>query len=339
MQEKEISENNKILEITTGSFLYGTNNPESDKDYVGIFMPTEEYVLGFKRCEEVDFSIIDKDKEGKNTNKALDRKLYEFRKFIKLALENNPNILEILFVNQDNIVFINEIGEELLKIKHLFLHKGLKQKFCGYAFSQKHKMVIKKDNYFDLNLAYQYILNFDIQQTILEIALDSKCPNFIKLKKHENNRSTNFISIGDLNIMPGTQVKKLKKILKERLDKVGNREELLLKYGYDCKFGMHLLRLMLEGIELLETGTLKFPLKDGEMLKDVRNGKWKMTDILDYSNELENKLNTLETTTMLPTKPNSKLIEEFTITQLRKVIYVENNIWNLLWFNRGIKQY
>lgn len=247
----------------------------------------------------------------------MDRKLYEFRKFIKLALENNPNIIEILFVNKENIVFINNIGKELLDLRHRFLFKGLKQKFLGYAFSQKHKMVIKKDNYYDLNLAYQYILNFDELMTILEIALKSDCPNFIKLQKHENNRSINFIKIGDLNIMPITQVKKLKRILKERLDKVGNREELLLKYGYDVKFGMHLLRLMLEGVELLRTGDLLFPLKEKEMLMDIRKGKWELTKILDYSLELEKEIESLEKISKLPSKPNIDYIEKFVIDKIR----------------------
>ena len=109
MNERIIAEKNKILELVTGSFLYGTDTETSDKDYYGIFMPEIEYVIGFRRCEEVDFSVIKKDANDKNTADSIDRKFYEFRKFIKLAMENNPNIIEILFVNKINTLFINDV--------------------------------------------------------------------------------------------------------------------------------------------------------------------------------------------------------------------------------------
>jgi predicted nucleotidyltransferase len=316
MIEREIAERNKILEIVAGSYLYGTNSDTSDRDYVGIFLPSEEYILGFKKVEEVDFSVKDKNENGKNTKHALDRKLYEFRKFITLAMSMNPNIVEILFVNNENIVSINEIGEELLSLRQCFVHKGLKQRFLGYAFSQKHKIVIKKDNYFDLIEAFEYLKKYDIGKTILEIALETNCPYFIK-KRYDQATNINFIEIGDLNFNPATSVKRANAILQERLDKVGNRGELLTKHGFDVKYGMHLVRLMLEGVELLKTGELKFPLKEAEMLKDIRNGKWKIENILNYSYELEKEIEDLEKYSKLPDKPNVKFLEEFTIKILR----------------------
>jgi hypothetical protein len=120
--------------------------------------------------------------------------------------------------------------------------------------------------------------------------------------------------------MPSTTVKVAKKKLEERINKVGNREELLTKYGWDTKFGGHLIRLMLEGIELLKTGNLVFPLKEAEMLKDIRAGKWEMVKVLDYSYELEKEVESLTESSKLPSKPNIKEIEEFTIKTLRKVI-------------------
>ena len=47
----------EVLEIITGSNLYGTNTPESDKDYLGVFIPEAEFVFGFSKIEEVDFEI------------------------------------------------------------------------------------------------------------------------------------------------------------------------------------------------------------------------------------------------------------------------------------------
>jgi predicted nucleotidyltransferase len=76
--------------MNTGSHLYGTNTPTSDIDICGIVMPSIEEVYGFEKMEEFDLSITDKDSSGKNTKDAVDIKYYEFRKFVKLAMENNP---------------------------------------------------------------------------------------------------------------------------------------------------------------------------------------------------------------------------------------------------------
>jgi hypothetical protein len=320
MLERELADKNKILEIVTGSYLYGTAVPGvSDKDYVGVFLPDVEHILGFKTVEEVDFSIVDKDLAGKNTQNAQDRKLYEFRKFIKLAMENNPNVLEQVFVNPDNTVFINDVGKQLLANRHLFPHKGLKQKFLGYAFAQKHKMIIKKDNYFDFIQASDYLQKQEYGKTLLEIVLDPKCPHFIK-RQNDYRGNISFVQIGDLNLMPNCIVKKAKTIVAERLDKVGNREELLTKYGFDTKFASHLIRLMLEGIELLKTGELQFPLKEAEMLKDIRNGKWQIQKIFDYSYELEKEIESIAENSIVPDGPNYDELEKFSIKTLRKII-------------------
>jgi uncharacterized protein len=319
MIEREIAEQNKILEIVTGSHLYGTASEASDRDYVGIFMPTEEYVLGFKTVEDVDFSVIDKDANGKNTSKALDRKLYEFRKFIKLAMENNPNIIEILFANQENIVFINDIGKELLSIRHAFPYKGLKEKFCGYAYAQRHKMAIKKDTYFNLVNALSYLNTQNYGKTLLEIVVTGNPPYFVN-KQLDKNKNISFIQIGDLNFMPSTTVKTAQSKIQERIDKVGNREELLTKYGWDTKFGSHLIRLLLEGMELLKTGGLKFPLEYAGILKDIRNGKWEMTKVLDYSYKLEKEIESISESSALPVKPNTEMLEKFTISKLKECV-------------------
>lgn len=166
---KTCAENNKILEIRSGSHLYGTNTPESDEDYLGIFMPPKEYVYGLKSVQEISLDIKNKNADGKNTAKAVDKKLYEFRKFIQLALGSNPNILEVLFVNKSNILSINDTGKALLDIRYSFLSKFAIPKFIGYAKSQKHKMIIRKDHFNDLQTAYQLLETLDNNLTFGQV--------------------------------------------------------------------------------------------------------------------------------------------------------------------------
>jgi uncharacterized protein len=50
------------------------------------------------------------------------------------------------------------------------------------------------------------------------------------------------------------------------------RKELVEKFGFDTKFAMHAFRLYQEGIQLLKSGELEFPLSNLQELKDIRNG-------------------------------------------------------------------
>ncbi|RKZ61859.1 MAG: hypothetical protein DRR08_07675 [Candidatus Parabeggiatoa sp. nov. 2] len=308
MDLTKIADDNKILEIRVGSHLYGTNTPTSDFDYSGVFLPTKALVFGFHRVEEVNLSITDKDEAGKNTQNAVDRKLYEFRKFVKLAMENNPNIIEQLFVNEPNIVYINDAGRALLEEKYKFPHKGLVKKFKGYAFSQKHKMIIRTDKFHELENAFGYLKAYAEQKELL-IELKDKFLPFIKFNK-------DYCVIGDLNLQKGIYVKKAVSMIEERLSKVGHRKNLITKYGFDTKFASHLVRLLLEGKELVSTGEIAFPLSYKQTVLDIKEGKWTIKEVLDYAEQLEAETDIAAEKSELPSKPRFDEIEQFTINLL-----------------------
>lgn len=282
---REMAERNKILVIRTGSHLYGTNTPSSDEDYSGIFIPDIEYVFGLKNIEEVDFSIISKGEDGKNTSEALDKKYYAFRKFVRLAADCNPNILEQLFVNESNVVFINELGRRLLDNRHMFPSKLLMHRFLGYAYSQRHKMVIRTDKFNELSAAYEYFSNENPKKLMAEFR-EKNLP-FMEFK-------TNHVRVGDLDFPMGRFVKNVVADIEERLSKVGNRKELVTKYGYDVKFASHLIRLLIEAKELLETGELRFPLRDKDLIMSIKNGKMDIHNILEMAESLENDVREIE---------------------------------------------
>jgi uncharacterized protein len=308
MNLSQIADENKILEIRVGSHLYGTNTPTSDFDYSGVFLPTKALVFGFQRVEEVNLSITDKDEAGKNTQNAVDRKLYEFRKFVKLAMDNNPNIIEQLFVNEPNIVYINDAGRALLEQRYKFPHKGLVQKFKGYAFSQKHKMIIRTDNFHELENAFGYLKAYAGQKELL-IELKDKFLPFMKFHK-------DYCVIGDLNLQKGIYVKKAVSMIEERLSKVGHRKNLITKYGFDTKFASNLVRLLLEGKELVSTGEIVFPLSYKQTILDIKEGKWTIKEVLDYAEQLEAETDIAAEKSELPSKPRFDEIEQFTINLL-----------------------
>jgi len=320
MKEKEMALNNKILEVKTGSWLYGLNTPTSDLDYQGIFLPNKEYVFGFSNIEEVDLSFKDKLDNGKNSSEAIDIKFYEFRKYVKLAMEMNPNISEVLFVNPENIVFINEYGRKLLNNAHLFPHKGLKEKFIGYAISQKKKMIIKRDNFNELESAEKLLLKI-IEEGNDKLLLP-QCDNYEDFKNLFKIKSAtdNHYRVGDRLLVKNQTVKRALQEVQQIIGNSTNRKELIKTYGYDLKYSHHLIRLLLEGIELLETGKLVFPLQNHKELMEIKTGKWTLQEVLDYSVELEEKVNVMKEKSDLPSKPRHKEIENFVIEVMEEWI-------------------
>jgi len=65
--------------------------------------------------------------------------------------------------------------------------------------------------------------------------------------------------------------------------KHGQRPELEAEFGYDVKGAMHMLRVLGEGIELMQTAKITLPRPDVDYLKDVRNGKFAWHEIDDMA--------------------------------------------------------
>lgn len=147
---KWLSNNTHYIAIM-GSIAYGCNNEDSDMDCYGFCIPPKEMVfphlngeiLGFgkqiQRFEQwQQHHIMDTDKHNE-----YDFAIYNIVKYFQLVMENNPNMLDSLFVPQRCILHCTQIGQHVRDNKKLFVHKGSFHKFRGYAFSQRSKIINK----------------------------------------------------------------------------------------------------------------------------------------------------------------------------------------------------
>ena len=137
-------EQGTILKIISGSYMYGTNNVNSDTDYIGICIPAKDYIIGMHKFEQLEERTNPSNADRKNSHADNDYTCYSLPKFIKLAYDNNPNILEVLFVPEKSIIYCDALGKHLLEHKKLFVSKRAFYKFMGYAISQKRKLIAKQ---------------------------------------------------------------------------------------------------------------------------------------------------------------------------------------------------
>ena len=134
-------EDRTILLAPTGSYAYGTNTEDSDRDYKGVCVPPIEYYLGLETLNEYNNSG---GKNFKNTKDDVDVNIIHVNKFVKDAMQGVPNNIEILFVRQEDYLKVSPPGQKLIDNRHLFLSKLLQKRFGGYAFSQIQKLKNKK---------------------------------------------------------------------------------------------------------------------------------------------------------------------------------------------------
>ncbi|MEN6535526.1 MAG: nucleotidyltransferase domain-containing protein [Bryobacteraceae bacterium] len=107
-----------------GSTAYGTSLPESDIDYRGVAVAPREFYLG--GLHRFDQAVCNKP----------DLTIFDLRKFVSLASQCNPNVLEILFVDELDHLQVSAAGRKLLDARDLFVTRRVKHTFSGYAHSQ-----------------------------------------------------------------------------------------------------------------------------------------------------------------------------------------------------------
>lgn len=82
----------------------------------------------------------------------------------------------------------------------------------------------------------------------------------------------------------------------------------------DYKAAMHNVRLLRTGYEILDEGVVKVKRPDAEELKSIRDGAWSYKEILEYTEEMDNKIKERYKTSPLQKKPNIKLAAEVLMT-------------------------
>lgn len=112
-----------LFETISGSRAYGTHKPTSDTDYRGVYILPVENLLGFNYIEQVN--------DEKN-----DITYYEIGRFLQLLQTQNPNIIELFNMPEENIIYKHPLFDEILQYKEKFLSKVCRDSFGGYAVAQ-----------------------------------------------------------------------------------------------------------------------------------------------------------------------------------------------------------
>ena len=114
-----------LFKCIVGSTAYGTNTEKSDTDVKGVYIQSNEDILGLNYKDFV--------------NVTDDEVYYEIRRYVDLLSSANPSVLEMLFVDDKFVLYCHPSFQILRDNRHLFLTKQCKNSFGGMAIAQLKK--------------------------------------------------------------------------------------------------------------------------------------------------------------------------------------------------------
>ena len=307
---------NMLVKHYAGSISYGTNLPTSDVDFRGLFCGDPINI------RTPWFNVRECDDQSEE-----DTKLYELTHFMKLCLDCNPNIIETLWVDPEDIIFGTEAYDMLRSCRHDLLSSKIAFTTSGYALAQLKR--IKGHNKWINNPQPEAApVQADFVTMVQNFTEDKIMPRDFNLR--HNSKDNKLVpyggdiygvyphkgkelvsSEGRLCPVVGKDTHTLGvpsfiiKFNRENYRDVkedhssywawkNNRNEfrsaLEIAHGYDTKHAMHLVRLLRMGKEALTEGEIIVKRPDAEELLDIRNGSMTYEEVVQYAEDMDHEV-------------------------------------------------
>jgi len=312
LKENEHLGSNIMLLTLSGSISYGTNVASSDTDIRGIASERPNELLGLDIFEQFE-------------NKETDTTIYAFRKMINLLSNCNPNCIEILATNPEHILIMTEEGKLLRDNIRLFLSQKAGRSFGGYATQQLRRLqnALARDSY-EQPKKEKHILNsiniLHLQEHYKPFT-EEEVKLYIDKTDREDFETEIFLDI-NLKHYP---LREFKSIHAEMSNVIINYDKLNHRNNKKSiqslwKHGMHLIRLLTMGTEILQGKPVNTYRPEREFLLDVRNEKYTFDEIFEMVDKYEAEFMYARNNSPLPKEPDHKKINELTIEICRRAV-------------------
>ena len=308
----------------SGSYGYGTNREGSDVDFRGVTLNLPSDLIGLTSFEQFE-------------DRTTDTVIYGFNKFVSLLVNCNPNIIELLGLDDDQYYIRSELGQTLLDNRHLFLSKRAAASFGHFADAQLRRLqnAIARDS----------LPQSEREQHILRSVRNS-LEDFNKRQREEERNNTRLyvdaaVTEGldteifldaDLKHYPLRRYTDMMNTLNSVIrdyDKIGKRNHKKDDTHLN-KHAMHLIRLFMMGIDILQDEVIRThrPKEDLTLLMSIRNGDYmeegRMSDgFFDMLADYEERFEQAERASTLPDTPDMDRIEEL-VEEINRHVVLED---------------
>ncbi len=306
-------EKRTILFCRHGSHAYGLNTPASDEDFKGVCVKPTACYLGFTQKFE-QFEHMGSKSDG------IDKVVYSLDKFARLAADCNPSIIEVLWVADEDVLVIDEFGEQLRAHKDEFISKKARFTFSGYMISQVNR--IKTHRHWLLNppKAPPTRKQFGLSETSAVPKSELGAFDAVLEQGFDVEMSKDILTVF-------TREKQFQSA-KTSFDQYQNwlktrnpaRAELEAKFGFDTKHGLHVVRLGRMCIEILEGKGVIVKRPDRDELLSIRCGAWSYDRLIEEAEALDKKAEALYVTSTLRKEPDRAKLDEIIVRMTQRYL-------------------
>lgn len=295
---------NVAFAAPTGSFLYGTDHPDSDYDIKAVYLETFERILldGDRPVRRFESS------EGHaeaNRPGDVDVECIELRKFVRDALDGHPYAIEMLHVPRSIELLRTDLWEELLRRRERLVSAQV-DPFVGYCRAQVRRYANKADRLSAIESVLDVLESADrgarIETVVDRLPTDSEHVGVVEQPIRGQERPVKLLRVVDKQYELRARVSKAVDSLRSLRESYGERVRDAAEGTPDWKAISHAYRIAFELRELLETGALDFPLERAPFLGEVRRGEIPYRRVERELPELVEEA--LETPTDLPDTPD-----------------------------------
>jgi predicted nucleotidyltransferase len=315
-----------LFKCQFGSHLYGTDTPESDLDFKGIYKADIRDIL-LNRCEDTIIQDIKVSKTVKNTSEDQDCEFKELRYFLKEASEGQTYALDMLFSPYS--IITSSAWAEIQANRLKLISKKCKP-ILGYIHQQCAKYAVKGSRLDALEEVMKWAKSFDQETKIAdivdsfpersqvvdsEIIYHTKRLNIIEGKRNGKIFEDKTISVLGASFQYGTRLKYITSVLEKQHTKYGQRAILAQKNeGVDWKAVSHAVRLILQTNELAETGNITFPLIEKDFVMKIKMGLVDWNEVNDWIyTHIDQVFTKIKHSAYLCEEPDYEWIEQFVI--------------------------
>ena len=315
--------NNIILIGLGGSYAYGTQKEDgsSDIDCRGCALNSKEEILTNKNFDQF-------------VNEETDTTIYSFNKLVSLLNNTNPNTIELMGLKSEHYLYLHPIGKELLDNAHLFLSKKAIYSFGGYANQQLRRMELLCNRNVSQSQKEQFILNtinnamYDIKQAYQDFT-NEEIKLYIDKAVQEGYDTEIFMDVNlkHYPLRDYCSVWNEMKSIVFSYNKIGKRNEKAITHNKLGKHMMHLIRLYMMCLDILEKEQIvTYREAEHDLLMDIRNGKYldsndqPIPEFYEMVNNYEKRLDYAKLNTSLPDNPDYKKINEFVMSVNERIV-------------------
>lgn len=371
----------------SGSHAYGTARPDSDVDVRGCCIAPLRVRLSYRMKFEQFSWMGDGDEPqplGPTFARALARVadhpsagpclandpkpdvvIFDLAKLVALCAANNPNMFELLFLDEREILVTTPVWERVRARRREFLSQRVRHTYAGYANGQLQRIRRHREwlldpparppTRADFDLPERAVMSADDRNRIEEatakivrswtvdegIELPAAERDVLRerlrefwtatLRAHSSDSpdspdslDSRVASVAGASL--GLSADVLEVLRNERRyrsarkhwqqfqrwqrERNPTRAALEAAHGYDTKHGMHLVRLLRMGVEILRDGEVRIHRDDADELTAIRDGALPYDDLLAEADRLEAEMRAALQTTSLPKTVDEAAVDE-----------------------------